>query len=377
MHRSLLIVGAIATAAAGAIAQTPSPREQLARGQALWEQRLAKSAIAALEIAARDNVIAAEAHEALGRLYTYKGWLQDNVMPGWHDEPSVRAKAIAELKASIAADPTRASAQEALRTAEGYAAADAVDPAPPRPEIRALDQRLQSFQTKTDAAIAEILAALEARAKAQADPAPYFVAAQILIDRGEYDRAIAIAAQGAAASDKFIDENLSAYMLPGKSQGSYARGRGQAADLTGWALFLKKDYAGATAKLEEAERLSQGADFANQFHLGELARTQNDTAQAREHYLNALSLAGGPAPLRQRATQALDAMQIAPVAAGGFEAWLESQLARRREERKTAVLKSLIDRPLPKLALTTVDGRPYDTSSLRGKVLLLNFFASW
>ena len=143
MHRSLLIVGAIATAAAGAIAQTPSPREQLARGQALWEQRLAKSAIAALEIAARDNVTAAEAHEALGRLYTYKGWLQDNVMPGWHDEPSVRAKAIAELKASIAADPTRASAQEALRTAEGYAAADAVDPAPPRPEIRALDQRLQ------------------------------------------------------------------------------------------------------------------------------------------------------------------------------------------------------------------------------------------
>ena len=48
-----------------------------------------------------------------------------------------------------------------------------------------------------------------------------------------------------------------------------------------------------------------------------------------------------------------------------------------REERKAAALKSLIDRPLPKLALTTVDGRPYDTSSLRGKVLLLNFFASW
>jgi len=375
MRRTFVVVGVVALTAASAFAQTP--RQQLARGQALWDQRLAKSAIAALEIAARDKATAAEAHEALGRLYTYKGWLQDNVMPGWHDEPSLRAKAIAELKASIAADPTRASAQEALRTAEGYAAADAVDPAPPRPEIRALDQRLQSYQTKTDAPIAEILDALEARAKAQADPAPYFVAAQILIDRGEYDRAITIAAQGAAASDKFIDENLSAYMLPGKSQGSYARGRSQAADLTGWALFLKKDYAGAKAKLEEAERLSQGADFANQFHLGELARTQNDTAQAREHYLNALSLAGGPAPLRQRATQALDAMQIAPVAAGGFEAWLESQLTRRREERKTAVLKSLIDRPLPKLALTTVDGRPYDTSSLRGKVLLLNFFASW
>jgi hypothetical protein len=375
MRRTLFACAIVVATAVGAFAQTP--RQQLARGQALWDQRLAKSAIAALEMAARDKTTAAEAHEALGRLYTYKGWLQDNVMPGWHDEPSVREKAIAELKASIAADPSRASAQEALRTAEGYAAADAVDPAPPRPEIRALDQRLQSYQTNTAAPIAEVLGALEARAKAQADPAPYFVATQILIDRGEYDRAMAIAAQGAAASDTFIEENLSAYMLPGKSNGSFARGRSQAADLTGWALFLKKDFAGAKAKLEEAERLSQGADFANQFHLGELARTQNAAAQAREHYLNALALAGGPAPLRQRATQALSALQTDTASAGGFDKWLEAELTRRRDDRRASALKSLIDRPLPKLALTTVDGRPYDTSSLRGKVLLLNFFASW
>ena len=204
----------------------------------------------------------------------------------------VRAKAIAELKASIAADPARASAQEALRTAEGYAAADAVDPAPPRPEIRALDR-------------AAAVAPDEDRRADRRDPrrargagegpggsrAAYFVAAQILIDRGEYDRAIAIAAHGAAASDTFIDENLSAYMLPGKSQGSYARGRSQAADLTGWALFLKKDYAGAKAKLEEAERLSQGADFANQFHLGELARTQN-ACRAGARALSQRALAG-------------------------------------------------------------------------------------
>jgi tetratricopeptide (TPR) repeat protein len=372
--KKLVIVAALLANAAGASAQTA--REQLARGQALWDQRLSNSAIAALQAATRDRATAAEAHEALGRLYTYKGWLQDNVLPGWHDELSFREKAIAELKAAVAADPTRSSAQEALRTAEGYMAAEAVDPAPPRPEIRALDQRLQSYQGKTDAPLGEVLDALDARAKAQADPAPLFVAAQILIDRGEYDRAIAIAARGAEVSDRFIDENLSAYMLPGKSAGSYARGRSQAADFTGWALFLKKDYAGARTKLEEAERLSQGGDFANQFHLGEFARSQNVPAQAQEHYLNALSLSGGPAPLRQRATQALAALQT-HTGSGGFDAWLEAELTRRREERKTAALKSLIDRPLPKLALTTVDGRPYDTSSLRGKVLLLNFFASW
>ncbi len=56
----------------------------------------------------------------------------------------MRSKALAELKAAVAADPARTSAQEALRTAEGFAAAESVDPAPPRPEIKALDAKLQA-----------------------------------------------------------------------------------------------------------------------------------------------------------------------------------------------------------------------------------------
>jgi hypothetical protein len=167
----------------------PPARDQLARGNALWDQRLAKSAIAALDAAARDRSIAAEAHEALGRIYTFKGWQQESVFPGWHDEPSFRERALSELKAAVAAGSARASAQEALRTAEGFAAADKVDPAPPHSEIRALDAKLQSFQTTPTAPVADIVEAVEARAKAQADPAPFFTGAQILIDRGEYDRA--------------------------------------------------------------------------------------------------------------------------------------------------------------------------------------------
>src|SRR3954469_23486028 len=279
---SALIIGAVLCVTAAASAQT-SAREELARGQSLWDQRLAKSAIAALEAAAKDKPTAAAAHEALGRLYTFKGWQQESAFPGWHDEPSLRGRALSELKAAVAADPSRASAQEALRTAEAFAAAEKVDPAPPRPEIRARDAKLQAAATPAD-----IAAAVEARAKAQADPAPYFAGAQLLIDRGDYDGAIALAARGGTASDHFIDENLSAYQMTGKSQGSYARGRAAAADLTGWAAFLKKDYATAAAKLGEAERLTQGLDFVNQFHLGELTRQQKEFVLARSHYLDAL-----------------------------------------------------------------------------------------
>ncbi|MCU1385245.1 MAG: hypothetical protein JWL71_3942 [Acidobacteria bacterium] len=370
-YRVFVLAAALAVASAGVIAQE-SPRAQLTLGQTRWDQRLAKSAIAALEAAARDRRTAAEAHEALGRLYTFKGWQQESAFPGWHDEPSLRMRALSELKAAVAADPSRASAQEALRIAEGFAAADKVDPAPPRPEIRALDATLQSATTPAD-----IAAAVDARARAQADPAPYFTGAQMLIDRGDYDRAIALAAAGATASDRFIDENLSAYQMTGKSQGSYARGRAAAADLAGWAAFLKKDYATAAARLGEAERLTQGLDFANQFHLGELARAQNAPSLARDRYLDALSLAGGPAPMRQQAKDALTALQATGGDAAGFDAWLDRELARRRDDRKAAALKSLVDRPLPPLALTTVEGKPYDASTLRGKVVLLDFFASW
>src|SRR3954462_10234810 len=115
---AFLMTAAVCLTATGAFAQTPA-REQLARGIALWDQRLAKDAIVALEAAARDRSTAAEAHEALGRIYTFKGWLQANVSPGWHDEPTFRDKAIAELKAAVAADPSRTSAQDALKTAEG------------------------------------------------------------------------------------------------------------------------------------------------------------------------------------------------------------------------------------------------------------------
>src|SRR2546428_9778345 len=141
-----------------------------------------------------------------------------------------------EWRVVSAADPACRSAQEALHLAEGFAAAENVDPAPPRDEVKALDAKLESYRSAASAPITDIFAAIEARAKAQADPAPYFTGAQILIDRGELDRAIAMAERGAAASDRIIDENLSAYQMSGKSQGSYARGRATAADLIGSAL---------------------------------------------------------------------------------------------------------------------------------------------
>src|SRR5262249_38653982 len=154
---------AIAILTATAVSAQNSARDALQRGQRLWEQRLSRSAIAALETAAADRATAAEAQEALGRLYLFKGWQQEAVFPGWHDEPAFRERAIAALKASLASDPGRASAQDALRTAEGFAAADAVPPAAPRPEVAALDAKLDGLRQTPSAPLSAVIETIDAR----------------------------------------------------------------------------------------------------------------------------------------------------------------------------------------------------------------------
>jgi len=349
---------------------------QLKKGQALWNQRLSKSAIAELEAAARDKSTAAAANEALGRIYTFKGWQQEAVFPGWHDEPSYRQKALTALRAAVAADPARASAKEALKTAEGFAAAEKVDPAPPRPEIQALDAAINDLSAK-GATANELAAAIEKRAKAQADGTPYFIGAQTMIDQMEYDRAIAMAEKAEAVSEHFIDENLGAYQMAGKVQQARTRSRAIAADLVGWARFMKKDFAAAGAKLEESHRLSQGADFLNLAHLGDFYVSQKQPDKAREFYLESLTVAGAQPQIRQRIIRELP--QVRGNAAPGkpFVTWVTEEEQRRHDARRAAALKSLVNRPLPALKLTTVDGKPYDPKDLQGKVVVLNFFASW
>ena len=63
---------------------------------------------------------------------------------------------------------------------------------------------------------------------------------------------------------------------------------------------------------------------------------------ARDYYVNALSLAGGPAPLRQRATEALAHLEGPGPVPTELDAWLEAELSRRRDQRKAAALDSLV-----------------------------------
>lgn len=355
-----------------------SAREELARGHELWRQRLSKSALAAFESATGNATTAAEAYEAIGWIYLFKGWQQEGVFPGWHDEPEYRERAVSAFRYALAADPGRTGAAEGLKQAEAFAAAPGVvAPAAPRPEVAALDARIEAFRAMASIPTSEFDAAVEQRTKLQADPAPYFTAAQIMLERRDYARATHLAERGARAAEVFIAENEGAYKMSGKTAGARARGRAAALVILGAVALGRLDPAAAAEYLNEAERLTRGQDFTVQFYLGELANAQKDAGRARDHYLNALSLTGGPPPLRDRAMQAAHDLHAALEEPAGFDAWLAEEVERRRQARREAALRSPLDRPLPALSLTSPAGEPFDVAALRGKVLLLNFFSSW
>jgi tetratricopeptide (TPR) repeat protein len=375
---------ALLLAAAGAAAQSGreplarGPARSLSKGEELWRQRLSKSALAAFEAATRDPATAAAAHEAIGRIYLFKGWQQEGVFPGWHDEPEARERAIEAFKHALAIDPARRGAAEALKQIDAFAAASGVvPPAPPQAEVVALDKQIEAFRTVPAISGAEFDALIEKRARAQADPAPFFTAAQIMLERRDYARAADLARRGATVAERFISENESAYRMEGKTSGSRTRMRVASLEILGTVALSRLDLTDAAMHLEEADRLARGQDALVQFRLGELAGARGNLDAALDHYVTALSLSGGPPAMRERAREEAAEIYSSRPATKDFTTWLAEEIERRRSERQAAALKSPLDRPLPPLALARLDGTPVDVAALRGKVLLLNFFSSW
>ena len=410
---------ALAVALASAAVAQPAAdagRRALQDGDRLWRAKLTRSALDAFEKAAASKASAADAYERIGRIYLFKGSESEGAFPGWHEEAEYREKALLAFEQALLRAPDSETARlgrwKALR-ALGRDAGPEPAPAPPpdaapaeqiqklRAEKRHADliEQARSFATRfpdserlpavydalleayqaTPATPADaIAAAVLARIAARPDPGAYVAGANLLMGRGAFDQARKLALELVPAAETFIDENIGSYKLAEKAKGSLNRTRATSADLVGWMLFGKGDLSGAEAKLVEAERLSRGQDFANQFHMGELLRKKGELKDARERYLNALSLAGGAEAQRAAARQALAQVQASEGQdAGGFDAWLKGDLDRRREERRAQLLGSMLDRAVPKLPLVSLKGEPVDLSKLRGKVLLYKFFASW
>lgn len=242
----------------------------------------------------------------------------------------------------------------------------------------AYDAMLDAYQAMPSASADEIVRVVEARSRLRSDPGPLVTGANLLVSRAaQLDTAISLAERSIPIADKFIDENRGSYKLEDKARASAARSRSAAIDTIGWAYFAKNAMRQAEMRLLEAERLSRGADAANQFHLGELMRQKGDLEAAREHYLNSLTLTGPP-PLQAAAKRSLsDVYSRMGNDPAAFDTYVEGEITKRRDARQREAVTSMLDRPAPVFKVAEVTGKSMDLASLRGKVILLNFFASW
>ncbi|HUQ89090.1 MAG TPA: hypothetical protein VM096_16140 [Vicinamibacterales bacterium] len=321
-----------------------------------------KTAEQELIAATKNPSTAAEAHYWLGRIYDFKGNKAEGAFPGFHEEVSYRPRAEAEFKAAGTAKPEW--------VAEGIAADNA---------LKAADAVIAKLQADPNAAASAIRAAIESRIKLRPDPMTYTAGANMLLARkAELPFVLRLAADGKTAGEQFIRENESSYKLDGKVIASLDRNAATFADIAGWALFLQGDTARAEARLAEAARLFRNVDATNQLHLAELSRKKNDLENAREHFLNALGLAGITPRQGEQAKIALADVQ----AKNGenpaeFEKWLTATLDRKREERRKALVGTMQGRKLPNLILKDLQGNTVDLRAERGNVVLLNFFSAW
>ena len=241
------------------------------------------------------------------------------------------------------------------------------------------DALIEAYASTPDRPAETLLEAIDARIKARPDPAVFIAGGNALASRNaRLDDVIRLGEASIPAAATFINENLGSYKMEGKVQGSLGRSRAAGTDLAGWAYFLKKDLPTATTKLEEADRLSRGADMANQYHLAELARAKGELDSARERYLTSLTSAraaavarGGSQGARRRLCEARERPRRVRRLAQG-----RARSSHRRSARGWLV-QSMLDRKLPPIAVTDMSGRQMHLNSLRGKVLLLNFFSSW
>ncbi|MDO8677356.1 MAG: hypothetical protein Q7R30_02160 [Acidobacteriota bacterium] len=333
-----------------------------AKGRIYWRLLRTKSAEQALIAAAKSPAYAAEAQYWLGRIYSFKGSQAEGAYPGWHEEVSYRPRATA---AFTAAGEPKAEWVAAIETGEA--------------KLKLLDARIAMLQSSTDASVADLRAAIDARTALRPDPMSYALGANLLLARrADLPHVMRMAAEGQAAGERFIRENESSYKLDGKVQASLDRNRAGFADIAGWAAFLQGDIKIAEERLAESARLSRGLDSTNQLHLAELSRKKGDLENAREHYLTLLGLAGATPVQRDQAKTALaDVQAKSGESPAEYEKWLAATLERKREERRKALVSNMAGKKLPALVLTDLQGHKVDLQAERGNVVLLNFFSAW
>lgn len=148
----------------------------------------------------------------------------------------------------------------------------------------------------------------------------------------------------------------------------------EAHDALGWVLHVEGRDDEAVKELTTAHALnSENTNVL--YHLGSIAEQRGKFAEAAEWYAK-----GALIPFVQANPNPAALDHVFPLAKrGGFDAFMTKQRALDTTRRHKSVLASRFVAPqaMPQLPLTTLDGKPASLASLRGRVAVINFWATW
>jgi len=138
-------------------------------------------------------------------------------------------------------------------------------------------------------------------------------------------------------------------------------------------------------KLDEAQEKIEAAitirekSAQNTILLGRVYESKGQPEEAQKLYTDALSMNVVVEGEHPAVTVLRESYVRRHGSTEGLDAYMKPLLAKDQERRKKEVLNARIksSRPIPEFSLASLDGKTVTSESLKGKILVINFWATW
>lgn len=151
--------------------------------------------------------------------------------------------------------------------------------------------------------------------------------------------------------------------------------RGQIMDTLGWVQYRRNAMADAEKAIAQAVVLLPGHS-AIRYHSGVVLAAQGHTDQAIDALLTALSL-DQPELSARGELERLFKQKYGPKAEEELDAQLDLARGRAETTKKQALLSERLNVKAQDFTLTALDGASVSLADLKGKTIVINFWATW
>ena len=185
-----------------------------------------------------------------------------------------------------------------------------------------------------------------------------------------------IAREGLKALRARVEENKAFYQTGGEFDRAVSNYEAMGHDAIGWVLFAQGRLDEAEKQLIKSYELDHDSRD-NLHHLGRFYEEKNDLAKAEEFYVKGMAVQTPGTNPSQAALKTLYVKRHG--GEDGFDDYLGKVREADRERRRSKIASERVADPpaAPAFNLRSMDGRKVSLESLKGKVVVINFWGIW